>query len=348
MGTGASEPASERARGNNFDFLRFLLATIVVFSHSYFLLGLSGAHLGAIAVLGFFGLSGFLVTPSWLRSRSLGDYARKRALRIYPGFAAVVLFDYLLVVPLATGAWLAAWRWFSPTRALAETVLLQHGIISGVFKDLPVRTVNGSLWSVPYEAFCYVLVAVLGGLGVLGSRRALLGLTGALWAVQVVASTVREPDGVAGVVAKGLPYVTAFLVGAVLRVVPDLFAVTPKRIVVALTLMVLSLVSKPTTAVIWPFALPYVLIWVAQNPRVPFQRWGRYGDFSYGLYLYAYPMQQLLVRFSGQKSAPIALFVWSMALTMPLAIASWYLVERPFMRLKERRAATVEPPATAA
>lgn len=334
-----SEPASHAAttRGNNFDFLRFLLATLVVFSHSYFLLGLSSARLGAIAVLGFFGLSGFLVTQSWLRSESAVDYARKRALRIYPGFAAVVLFDYLVVAPLATGAWRAGWRWFSPVRALAETALLQHGVITGVFSDLPVRTVNGSLWSVPYEACCYVLLAAIGALGVLSRKRALIGLTAVIWASQIaVAAFLPNPDPAVEVVTKGLPYLTAFLFGALQRTWPDVCPTTSRRVLLALVLMVGSIWSRTLTAIVWPFALPYVLLWVAHHPRVPFQRWGRYGDFSYGLYLYAYPVQQLLVRFSGQKSAPIALFVWSMALTLPLAIGSWYLVERPFLRLKQR------------
>ena len=70
MGVAGSDRSSGSVLGNNFDFLRFLLAAIVVYYHSYFLLGLSGAHLGSVAVLGFFGLSGFLVTQSWLRSGS--------------------------------------------------------------------------------------------------------------------------------------------------------------------------------------------------------------------------------------------------------------------------------------
>ena len=167
-------------RDNNFDALRFILASLVIFSHSYpFLLRNNGyeplARLtygqktaGEAAVEGFFILSGFLVTASWFRSRGCIDFLRKRARRIYPGFLVAVLLSGFLA-----GSLLAKEPWSYLKQIDARRFLLRALNFEVPF-DLEI---NGSLWSIRYECCCYIAVVAIGILGL--SRRRLVALAAA-------------------------------------------------------------------------------------------------------------------------------------------------------------------------
>ncbi len=172
-------------RENNLDFLRLFFAVLVIFSHG-FPLGvgkeaaepmsrLSGGQttLGTVAVDSFFIISGFLITHSYLRSRSVGNYFKKRVERIYPGFIVCMLICALVVVPLA-GAASPFPHFFS--RALnfaAATSLLREFSYQHAFTANPNGAINGSVWSISYEFACYIAVAMLGVVGALRRRRLL-------------------------------------------------------------------------------------------------------------------------------------------------------------------------------
>jgi peptidoglycan/LPS O-acetylase OafA/YrhL len=334
MSTTSAAAASSDGRANNFDFQRFVLATAVVFSHSFHVLGNRSVPVGVIAVTGFFGISGVLVTQSWLARRSLVDFARKRALRIYPAFAAVCLFDHLVVAPVASGEGWAYLGRIDPGRVAREIVALRHHEIPGLFEDLPVDAVNGSLWTIPYEAACYVGLALIGTLGLLRRRGALIALTSVVCVVQAALPKLPRLHALAGVYVTVLPFVTAFLVGVLLRLRGDRVVASTGRTIATVVLLAVSTSHRVAFKLVWPVALPYLLLSLAHHPRAPLRGWGRRGDFSYGLYAFAFPVQQLLVRFLGTELHPLVLFLAAMLLTMPLAVASWYLVERPFLRLK--------------
>ena len=201
-------------RDNNFDFLRFLFALLVIFSHSFAVLynGTWGAYdpllhltrgqlaLGGGAVDGFFLISGFLITQSWARSRGAGDYARKRARRILPALAVVLAVTVFIIGPLATSLPLASyfrqprtWAYFGMmgTRNLHRTDALP-----GVFTHNPLAgRVNGSLWTIRCEGLCYLLVAALGLRGGLGRRAAVLLAAVAALAVSAVGARHRAALG---------------------------------------------------------------------------------------------------------------------------------------------------------
>ena len=144
-------------------------------SHSYPLLWgsndreplsrLSGGQmtLGEIAVDGFFILSGFLISASWARCRGLGDYLRRRVLRIVPGYVAAVLFSGLVAGPLLAASPRAYWGEFD-----ARSFALHAANLEGA--ATPGPPVNGSLWSIRYEFFCYLGMAALGLAGVMRRR----------------------------------------------------------------------------------------------------------------------------------------------------------------------------------
>ena len=187
------EPAQNRTlaqaslgRENNLDFLRFFLAALVVFSHSFALPGyehwepirfLTRGQIdgGSLAVDAFFIVSGFLVTQSWQRSKGLDDYLKKRILRIYPGFVIVTLLCALVVGPLGAANPAAYWQALNPARFMYNTAQLQF-FLPPVFTHLNYHSANGSLWTIRNEFLCYLMVALVGLNGLYRRRGMILTL----------------------------------------------------------------------------------------------------------------------------------------------------------------------------
>jgi peptidoglycan/LPS O-acetylase OafA/YrhL len=168
---------------NNFDALRFALAALVVFSHSFALLSGTDATeplyrltrgqiaSGELAVDGFFILSGFLVTHSWVKVPSMVEFFRKRISRIYPGFAVVTVLSTLFLVPVAYEIPFGSFPPGLPGREAVSLLTLRAYEPPGAFPGNAVHAMNGSLWSIPIEAWCYVGVVALGLLGVIRNRK---------------------------------------------------------------------------------------------------------------------------------------------------------------------------------
>ena len=189
-----SEERSLSLRDNGYDVVRLVLAAMVVYSHSYAVGGYgaeplarwSKEHLimGELGVLGFFALSGFLVSSSGERSRSLVSYFVKRARRIFPGFwvcLVVTAFVFAPLIWIIGGRSLSAFPWAEPQGAVSyvtHNALLQvnqHTIGDVLSGAAWPGSINGSLWSLFPEFGCYLAVAVLVFGGALTRSRWLLG-----------------------------------------------------------------------------------------------------------------------------------------------------------------------------
>jgi len=346
----------ESMKGNNFDFLRLTLAVLVIFSHSFPLGAGSEIHeplrvlthgqmtLGAFAVDLFFVMSGFLIAGSAERSRTLGSFLRKRVSRIYPGFVVSALLMALVVLPLASGTFAEA-SW--PARLVnfvLQTLRLQEFHVSGAFVHNPYPGVlNGSVWSIQYEFWCYLGVAMMAAVGLLRRR----GWVLACFVASVAISVAFQAQGwifggkLAGRIlgspqlwARLLPF---YLAGVVFYLFRDRIKLHVWGASLALAaLLVASWVHVGWTAV-FPFAGAYLVFYVAFARWIPLQRVGRFGDFSYGTYLYAFPIEQLLVMAFGHAVAPWLLFALATPLTLLAAVVSWYAVERWFLRPERRK-----------
>lgn len=331
---------------DNVLLLRVLAAVMVIFGHSY---GLLGAAVGGreplhylfpgilthiTGVEFFFTISGLLITLSWLRRPHLGRFLRARFLRIWPALAVLVTLTAFVVGPLVTT--LPLHKYFvdgdafgTPLGyALHGAVLDIRTFLPGVFEHNPTpRHVNGSLWTLPVEATMYVLVAAL---GVLRCFRfpwlASIGIVGVSMYVIVYPAYVGPPPW-PGYLMAG--FFGAGSVACLLR----------HRVPVSTGLMLLCLAAcllSRNTVCRMPFTfltIGYFVLWFSYVPRLP--EIPRGIDVSYGTYLWAFPMQQILVM-SGVDD-PLRLFAIATPIALAIGALSWFLIEKPALRLKDAR-----------
>ena len=338
-------PGDLRHDGNTFTFVRCFLASAVIFSHAF---EVTGHHLGAgddptraflrgpishLAVQLFFSLSGFLVTGS-LAKRGVRDFAVARALRLIPGLW-VMLGVTTLVLGLAFNSGSFADLLRSPSLSSYigyNAALLGKGYtLDGIFMTTPYATaVNGSLWTIPQEVRCYLALGVVGGLGLLGSRR---GLTLA-FAVAVIADLI-VPDEALPILAPLRPLAISFFFGVLLYLWRDRIILSWPLGLAAVTG---ALLLPPGHAGNTAFAMTFAYATLVAAILVP-AAWKRASaaspDYSYGIYIYAFPAQQAAIAL-GIGTTPYANSVTGFLLTLPFAAASWHLVEKPALALKPR------------
>jgi peptidoglycan/LPS O-acetylase OafA/YrhL len=338
-------------RNNSFGFLRFFLAVAVVFSHCFrfgrlgvhSIDGYSGSDIGGLAVSAFFVISGFLITRSYQRTDSLGRFLWHRALRILPGFWVCLVVVAFVLGPLAWRLEYGHLSGYFTTRDGGPMsyvlhnafVNLRHIWIDGLFLDNPVPTVvNGSLWSLAFEMKCYIGVAALGWFGLSRSRIAIAVLFVALWGAFVIDSTTpwMESSIFWKLVGK-LTVQTAmyFAAGAMYLVFSDVVPFRRSGLCIACATLLVGIHARSFDCVA-PLALPYVLLWAAC--RLPLQGFDRKADYSYGIYIYSTPVQQILVLVGADRWGLAPLFALSLIGTAPLAYLSFRCVEEPCLRLK--------------
>ena len=351
-------------RDNNFNLLRFVAASAVLVSHSFALATgdprteplrqLLGLSLGDIAVGVFFVTSGFLVTGSLLSKRNATEFFLSRALRIYPGLWVAVLLTVsafgLFYTELSAGAFFtqrATWRYVVTNMAMLgyET----YGL-PGTFGHLPfANAVNGSLWSLPYELRMYML---LGFAWIAFSAVSVAPVRWIKWLCVAVAASVvaldlaflwvhvSNPGTYREPLMVGLG--AAFFVGAALRVLQHRVPVSRAILGVLIAALALSAATSGFL-VIYRLTFAYVVLYLALVPRGWALRFNRFGDYSYGIYIYAFAVQQAIV-YALPGITPIRLIALSFPPTLGLAFASWHLIEKRALRLRPQRVAN-EPEA---
>ena len=339
--------ALAHGRDNNFELLRLLAAAFVVLFHCFALTDrwtqeplwklAPELNLGALGVKIFFVLSGFLVTRSWLARESVPSFVTARALRIYPALVAATLFTLLLggvSSPLSWGEYLGA----AQTRDYAWRVALGWEMVyrlPGAFANNPFpHEVNGSLWTLPIELRLYISLLLAGGVGLLRRRLAWLAAVIAL----VVLFALRPdlfPLAPNTEVVRELALL--FALGSLAWVWRDALPMSLPA-ALACVLLVAWNPGGGARAALFPLLLAYVVLVVAYHPTLRWRSFDLRGDYSYGLYVYSFPVQQTLME-RLPFLEPVPLFALSLPLALAVAIASWHLLERPALALKARRPA---------
>ena len=379
-GNGAVTYSGLNLRDNSIDFLRLTFAAAVIVAHSYGIGGygvgpvgkiLDMPGFGALAVFGFFFLSGFLVTRSYLSAASVWKYLWHRCLRIFPGFWCCLLVTVFVVGPivcLKEGGTLSAYFQRGVPNSAAHYIQVNFWLTMHQYRirDLLAHahfpyTFDGALWTLHNEFLCYLFVAGLGVSGILRRARAIpLLIALGLLALYLAAMAASGPARAVYAHLLHNPYDESvsqtiyFFLGSAAYLYRDRLVLSRYLALAAFVLFAYSFVHTapheglhhalgaahpaPSDLSRWlgealmPVTFSYCVLWLAF--RLPIRRFARHGDLSYGTYIYAFPIQQLLALYGLNRWGMPAYVALVLAGTLPLAFLSWRLVEKPWLSLK--------------
>jgi peptidoglycan/LPS O-acetylase OafA/YrhL len=332
-------------RDNNVLAIRFVAAATVILFHCYALTdrwteeplyaAFAPMNFGALGVQVFFVLSGFLVTQSWLARPALVAFAAARVLRIYPALVAATLFTILVAGASSTLPWSeylrspTTWRYLVRTASGIDVV----DRLPGVFPDNPFpRAANGSLWTLPVELRLYVALGIAGLAGALARPRSWLAA-----GLLLVAAALAWPDAVPlDPNTRGTRLAAfLFLLGSLACVWQRHLPLSLPGAALAVALPLLDANGLAREGPLFALLLAYVVLVVAYHPALRLRGLAGAPDYSYGLYVYAFPIQQTIVR-AAPDIAPPVLFAAALAATLAVAAVSWHALESPLLRLKSR------------
>ena len=346
---------------NNFDVIRLFAAIMVIASHSYFLLGrpepvaglLGYETAGSIGVAIFFCMSGFLVTRSAERG-NLNRFLDARIRRLVPALFVACMLDVFVVGAFFTNLPFSEYirDRTTITHLFGWTVFGETPFLSGVFGNSPYpNIVNGSLWTLPIEATMYLILAVMITFGLV-KRPILVGLAIAACslciAVHYIWPNSANPPGTPTLLANVQMFsfavdATFFFIGSMFYLFRDHIQYQHAAAALAVLLLVLS-AKLPLGLPIACVAFPYLAFYVAFRLPVVVDVRARFGDLSYGLYVYSFPIQQSLLALIGHKMPATVLTLMVIAISAPLAYLSWHLVERPMLRGRSSVVSTTDRP----
>ncbi|WP_028748162.1 acyltransferase family protein [Rhizobium mesoamericanum] len=328
-----------------FDYLRVILAIAVLCIHSFavsygkagevFLFQPPLRGLITFVLPAFFALSGFLVSASLLRTRNVARFLGLRALRLVPALAVEVTLCALLLGPIFTVLPLGAYVSDPQFSAYFLNIVghIQY-LLPGLFRDNPYhQAVNVSLWTIPYELECYVALTVLAVVGVVYRPVALIVVVVVAHVAVIGRDLLR---GAAELPMDGaLPgriLLLSFLAGVVLYICRERVTVTPLRAIAAalVSFLMLNLPYAPYFAA-FPIAYVTVAIGLTKPPKHPLLA---SGDYSYGIYLYAFPVQQAVAHLFPQHREWYISIALALPVTIVLATFSWHAVEKHALKLK--------------
>jgi peptidoglycan/LPS O-acetylase OafA/YrhL len=340
-------------RDNNFNLIRFLAALSVLFGHSIGVLGLPSAyefffdHLGLslaeMAVDVFFVTSGFLVTASLINRGNLIAFLWARVLRIYPALWVMLALTIFALAPALTTLPLAdflsapkTWDYFTKCATLIGGVRYS---LPGVFDSMPLKgEFNGSLWTLPIEFRLYLYLAagwlVFALLPAIRVRA--LALIVALAAAAFLVTIVRgRLTGAAFNAADTRIFM--FLAGSGLYLWRDRAPLSRAFLFAAPAALLLASFDKRAFFLAYALLLAPLVVHVAYLPKGRIRAFNGWGDFSYGVYIWAFPIQQTLAcLFPG---TPLLAFIAVAAvLTVAVAALSWFLIEERALALKDAAA----------
>ena len=330
-------------RSNSLNLLRLVMATGVIVFHSF---ALSGNQVGpwplyqllAYAwVDGFFAISGFLILRSWLARPDWRAFLLARAVRIYPAFWVCLAVTAFVIAPIGT-LLQAGTPWqevisadnFSYVWANASLVIFQYDI-AGTPAGVPFPgNWNGSLWTLAWEFLCYLGVLLLGVLGLLRFRFTVPVVFAVALVAELTVSAGLVENAVFALASRfGLMFSAGMMLMWFERTIP----VRASLVSLAAAGLLLSMLL-PAYRPVGALLLAYVLVGtgaLVHHPRLRLEN-----DISYGTYVYAFPLQQMLACAGAAVLGPVVFMVFSLLLVWPAAALSWFGVEKPALRLKKR------------
>lgn len=347
---------------NSFNIVRLLLAISVIYSHSYPLL-ISGdskgdllgrithgqIEFGSLAVYSFFVISGFLITQSMLNSKNYSGYIIKRCLRIFPAFLMALIFSAFIIGPIVSKLsfrdYFLTGNTIEPIRFVLKNLTMNVTGYSWGFLDVFAKnpfpgSVDGSMWTLKHEFACYIMIMIFSFFYIFKNR--IVFFVASMLSMILAVANIKFGFKLfnlgqnAWVLSDNeynsfIVLACYFIIGALMYIYKDKIKISYRYLLLAFILILFS--SKINNLqLVMLFALPYLLIGLCVITNI--EGITKYGDFSYGMYIYAFPIQQTLVYYFGNKLNILSYFVLSTGLVFILAVISWYCIERPALKLK--------------
>ena len=339
---------------NNFDFIRLFAAILVIITHSYTLKGSSDvdilfkltsgsiqfSHLG-VAI--FFVISGYLITQSSISSPSWRSYLWKRILRLLPGLFVVLILCVFVLGPIFSS--LPIRDYFSNGETskflLSVFIYFKNYSLPGVFENNPVDAVNGSLWTLAYEFTLYIFVMIAGLIGLVKKRNVLLLIWVLFLGIRIFLGNRFFWFSYASPYTFGLniqylfEWSFYFLSGMLFYLYRDKKIVDVRILVCTLLAYIIFALWKQTEVlnILNYMLIPFLIMYLSFLPS-KVSHISKFGDFSYGIYIYAFPVQQTIIYVFDNRISVAPLILMSVLITLPLAILSWHLIEKKALKLK--------------
>lgn len=333
-------------RKNNFTLVRVFLSWLVLFSHSFAIQNPTGlaypfasvlkgsTDFGTLAVSGFFVISGFLVTAS-LQKRGWFEYVISRSIRVFPALFVCVFISVFVLAPVVTSLSISDYFFNSDFYLYLNNIVPLWSvefILPGVFDSNTRNAVNGSLWSLIVELRCYILLAIAGMFGFLSNR--VLANFSILW-IFVFALNFSNSFPMLGASKDHVYLITSlyFLVGVSFYINRQFIPISKSMALFSLLAIFYSF-GEQWFLLVFPVCFAYLLFFVVYATLfIDIDK--KIGDISYGMYIYAWPIQQT-VAFAFPGLNVYENIVWSTLLTIVCAKISWEYIEKPALSLKER------------
>lgn len=330
-------------RPGGFDYMRVVLALSVIFVHAGLIA--YGEHpppgKGQWTFLNvprdcivplFFALSGFLVAGSLDRSRTLFSFFGLRVLRIAPALSVEVAISALIVGPwlttLPTSAYFTDPMFFSYLRNIVGDI---HYRLPGVFEQNPIELVNGQLWTVPYELVCYVVLAGTAVVGLFKSKSRMLGFLVLFYAAQTLNTIFHPNPGFQGVT--GTTIVGAFIAGLVVYKFRHSLPWSFRLFLLSIAAVTFCVYFVQNGVRFIPLPAAYMAAYLGMlNP--PRNRIISSGDYSYGIYLYGFPVQQTICTLLPAYREWYFNLLFSLPPIIAIAVFSWWVIEKPTLSLR--------------
>jgi peptidoglycan/LPS O-acetylase OafA/YrhL len=323
---------------NNFNLLRLIFAGMVIISHAAELKDGNRSHelltvifgtisFGELAVDSFFIISGYLITRSWIESPNFFRYLRSRVLRIYPGFICASLICAFILGPMVSGqTYFSEFNYFDYIKSL---IFLKPPKIPEVFHGSFYPDINGSMWTIFYEFSCYVLVAAFGLLGIYKKKIAILFLCLALATLYFLNEIhAIELIKTQKYVRLGMVFFAGSCFYLYEKIIPWKMTYAITSILIAISLLFSKGLAEISLAIFWGYAILYF----AKNAK-EIAVVNKIPDFSFGLYLYAWPINKTIYWYFPETGVYACMIV-TVLLSIISGIVSWYLIEKPFLKLK--------------